>query len=128
MHIEQNPHMINTENWQNLDGTPVITTDYDEPVTVSLKRLIGILEGDEATLLAKIKALCEDPRFSEKQRKLIEAYREEPRYRFRYRKIKADFIVPYSALCKELREVRCKLVDSRRTYANLTRKSGSTAE
>ncbi len=128
MHTEQNPHIINTENWQNLDGSPVVTTDYDEPVAVSLKRLIGILEGDEAALLEKIKALCEDPRFSEKQKQLIEAYRNDPQYRFRYRKIKADFIIPYGALCTELHRVRCELANSRRTYAALTRGSDSTAE
>lgn len=123
MRIEQNPHIINTENWQNLDGSPVVTTDYDEPPAVSLKRLIGILEGDEAAILKKIKALCENPRFSEKQKQLIEAYREDTRYRFRYRKIKADFVIPYEALCTELREVRCKLANSRRTYARLSKGS-----
>ncbi len=123
MRIEQNPHIINTENWQNLDGSPVVTTDYDEPPAVSLKRLIGILEGDEAAILKKIKALCENPRFSEKQKQLIEAYREDTRYRFRYRKIKADFVIPYEALCTELREVRGKLANSRRTYARLSKGS-----
>ena len=126
MRIEQDPHIINTENWQNLDGSPVVTTDYDEPVVVSLKRLIGILEGEESDLLAKIKALCEDPRFSEKQKQLIAAYLEDPRYRFRYRKIKADFIIPYEALSAELRKVRCKLADSRRTYARLSKGSDAT--
>lgn len=123
MQIENNPHIINTENWQNLDGSPVVTTDYDEPVAVSLKRLIGILEGDENDLLTKIKALCENQSFSEKQKLLITAYLEESRYRFRYRKIKADFIIPYEALSAELRKVRCKLADSRRTYARLSKDS-----
>ena len=127
MRIEQNPHIINTENWQNLDGSPVVTTDYDEPVVVSLKRLIGILEGEEAALLEKLTKLRNDPRFSEKQKRLIADYLEDTRYRFRYRRIKAEFVIPYDKLSKELAGVRIKLADTRRTYARLS-KDSDTAE
>ncbi|MBO7761468.1 MAG: hypothetical protein J6T24_01600 [Clostridia bacterium] len=128
MRNEQNPHIESTENRQNLDGSPVITSDCEEPVAVSLRRRIGILEREAAAIAEKMEALPEDPRFSEKQRRLISAYLEDTRYRFRYRSIKREFILPFQRLLDESSRIKRELDASVRRYAILTGNSNGTAE
>ena len=136
MPIGENPHIVSTENTLFLDENGNVIpnpydTGYTEPEEVSVARRIRVLERDEAELLARIEAFCEDPSFTEGQRARIREYREDERqgkavkglfgYRLRYRCLRKVFIEPYDGLLARLHTVRHELADFRRQYARLTK-------
>ena len=128
MYNEQNPHSVSTENTQFIDKDGNVVpnpydTGYDEPEEVSYRRRIGVLEREEAALLEKIEAFCEGPGFTEKQKQLIAAYRQDERAasffgRLKYRSIRQVFIEPYQEKLAKLSEVRRELLKFRRLYAS----------
>ncbi|MBO7292562.1 MAG: hypothetical protein J6V07_01365 [Clostridia bacterium] len=128
MYNEQNPHIVSTENTQFIDKDGNVVpnpydTGYDEPEEVSYRRRIGVLEREEAALLEKIEAFCEGPGFTEKQKQLIAAYRQDERAasffgRLKYRSIRQVFIEPYQEKLAKLSEVRRELLKFRRLYAS----------
>ena len=131
MYNEKNPHIVSTENMMFIDENGNVIpnpydTGYDEPIEVSLKRRIGILEGEETKLLEKLAAFRERPDFTEKQRKLIAAYLKDERAtsflrRIKYRSIREVFIEPYARLLRELERVRRELGEFRYRYLLKTR-------
>ena len=117
MDNKQNPHIISTENMQNLDGSPVAAvSDYTEPAAVSYQRRIRVLAREEAAISERIEAFCESPTFTDRQKQLIREYRKEGRYRFRYRSIKKSFILPYSELLAKHNDLQVQLADFCRRY------------
>ena len=126
----QDPHIISTENMRNIDGSPVVPfPDYTEPAAVSYQRRIGVLERQEAELIAKLEAFCEVANFTERQRQLIAEYKEDGkaqarprslRARFKYRRINAAFIEGYRKMQDKLAEVKRELQRFRRLYERET--------